>query len=62
LWGKKALEKASFVNKVDNLIVHSSHPSPYSANNGFLGSKPFSKTNDYLIERNIRPIEWNLEK
>ena len=62
LWGKKALEKASFVNKVDNLIVHSSHPSPYSANNGFLGSKPFSKTNDYLIEHDIIPIEWNLEK
>ena len=60
LWGRKALEKANFINKNDNLIIQSSHPSPYSANNGFFGSKPFSKANEYLIKHNINPIEWNL--
>ncbi len=59
-WGKKALEKANFVNEKDNLIIHSSHPSPYSAYNGFFGSKPFSKTNEYLRKHNIKTIDWDL--
>ena len=60
LWGKKALEKANFVNEKDNLIIHSPHPSPYSACNGFFGSKPFSKTNEYLRKHNIKTIDWDL--
>ena len=60
LWGKKALEKANFVNEKDNLIIHSPHPSPYSAYNGFFGSKPFSKTNQYLRKHNIKTIDWDL--
>ncbi len=60
LWGKKAQEKGNFINKYDNLIIQSSHPSPYSANNGFFGSKPFSRTNEYLIKYKIDPIKWNL--
>ena len=46
----------SFVNEKDNLIIHSSHPSPYSACNGFFGSKPFSKTNEYLRKHNLMKI------
>ncbi len=60
LWGKKAQEKGNFINKYNNLIIQSSHPSPYSANNGFFGSRPFSKTNEYLIKYKINPIQWNL--
>ena len=58
LWGKQAQEKASIINKVNNKVIMSAHPSPYSANNGFFGSKPFSKTNDYLINTNQSIINW----
>ena len=45
LWGKKAQEKVSSINLQDNSVIKSAHPSPFSANNGFFGSKPFSKVN-----------------
>ena len=60
LWGKKAQEKGHFLDKSHHLILKSAHPSPYSANNGFLGSKPFSKTNHYLKSNNIKEIDWDL--
>lgn len=60
LWGKKAQEKGHFLDKNRHLILKSAHPSPYSANNGFLGSKPFSKTNYYLNSNNIKEIDWDL--
>ena len=60
LWGKKAQEKGHFLDKNRHLILKSAHPSPYSANNGFLGSKPFSKTNHYLKSSNIKEIDWDL--
>lgn len=60
LWGKKAQEKGHFLDKNRHLILKSAHPSPYSANNGFLGSRPFSKTNHYLNSNNIKEIDWDL--
>ena len=60
LWGKKAQEKGHFINTKNHLIIKSTHPSPYSANNGFFGSKPFSKTNIYLKKNNIQEINWDL--
>ena len=60
LWGKKAQEKGTFLNGNTNLIIKSAHPSPYSAASGFFDSKPFSKTNEYLISNNISPINWEL--
>ena len=60
LWGKKAQEKGRFLNREHHLIIESAHPSPFSAYNGFFGSKPFSKTNDYLNNHNIEPIDWQL--
>ncbi len=60
LWGKKAQEKTKIINSRFNLIITSSHPSPFSAHKSFFGSKPFSKTNDYLEKNNIKPICWNL--
>ena len=60
LWGKKAQEKGHFIDSDRHMIIKSTHPSPYSANNGFLGSKPFSRTNQYLKKNNIKEIDWYL--
>lgn len=58
LWGKFAQEKASLIDASKHLILTSAHPSPYSASNGFFGSKHFSKTNAYLKAHAIEPIDW----
>ena len=60
LWGRKAQEKCNFIDKNNHLLLESAHPSPFSAHNGFFGSKPFSKTNNYLKQKNIEPIDWQL--
>ena len=60
LWGNFAKEKIKFINNPKHLIITSTHPSPFSCNNGFFGSKPFSKTNEFLIKNNIKPIDWKL--
>lgn len=60
LWGKKAQEKGHFIDSDRHMIIKSTHPSPFSANNGFLGSKPFSRTNQYLKKNNIKEIDWYL--
>ena len=60
LWGKNAHDKMEFINPNKHLIIKSVHPSPLSATRGFFGSKPFSKTNEYLLANNKNPIDWNL--
>jgi uracil-DNA glycosylase len=60
LWGKFAQEKASLIDAKKHYILKSVHPSPLSAKNGFFGSRPFSKINDYLVKHNIDPIDWAL--
>ena len=60
LWGKKAQEKISIIDESKHKILKSTHPSPYSANNGFFGSQPFSKTNFFLESKNIDKINWKL--
>ena len=60
LWGKKAQEKISLIDESKHKILKSTHPSPYSANNGFFGSQPFSKTNFFLESKNIDKINWKL--
>ena len=60
LWGQKAQDKCHFIDANKNLVIKSSHPSPYSAHAGFLGSKPFSRANNYLKDRGIDPIDWDL--
>ena len=60
LWGKKAQDKGDFINTDKHFIVKSSHPSPFSANRGFLGSRPFSRANSYLKKNNIDPIDWSI--
>ena len=58
LWGNFAQKKELFIKSNKHLILKSSHPSPLSAYNGFLGCKHFSKTNDYLTKNNIKEIRW----
>ena len=61
LWGSNARSKKQFINNPKHLIVESVHPSPLSAYNGFFGSKPFSKTNNFLVANNITPIDWQIK-
>ena len=60
LWGSNARSKKSLIDNPKHLILESVHPSPLSAYNGFFGSKPFSKTNDFLIKNNVEPINWQI--
>ncbi len=60
LWGNYARAKKSLITNPNHYVIESSHPSPYSANNGFFGSRPFSRANNFLKSKNIKPIDWNL--
>ncbi len=62
LWGAYAQRKAAFVDRQRHLVVASAHPSPLSAHNGFFGSRPFSKANEFLVARGQEPIDWTLPK
>lgn len=61
LWGSYARNKRSLITNPIHYIIESPHPSPFSARNGFFGSKPFSKTNKFLKEHNIKEIDWRVE-
>lgn len=58
LWGNYAKAKGVSIDRSKHLVIESAHPSPFSAANGFFGSKPFSKTNTYLKAHNKKPIDW----
>ena len=60
LWGSNARSKKQFITNNKHLILESVHPSPLSAFNGFFGSRPFSKTNQFLIDNNLKPIDWQI--
>ena len=60
LWGNFAKSKKSLITNPKHLILDSSHPSPFSCHYGFFGSKPFSKTNDFLRKNNIKEINWTI--
>ena len=57
-WGSYARSKKVLIKNTKHLIIESVHPSPLSAHRGFFGSKPFSKTNEFLSKNNIEPINW----
>lgn len=61
LWGKFAQSKEELITNDRHLIIKSAHPSPFAAHRGFFGSRPFSKTNDFLQKNNIKPIDWQIE-
>lgn len=56
LWGNYARSKKALIK--NNFIIESAHPSPFSAYNGFFGSKPFSKCNNYLKSKGLEEIKW----
>ncbi len=62
LWGNFAKEKKALISNPKHLVLTSAHPSPFSANYGFFGSKPFSKTNEFLIQNSEKPIDWDINK
>lgn len=58
LWGRDACSKKPLINQTKHLILESAHPSPLSAHAGFFGSRPFTKTNEFLKENDLKPIIW----
>ncbi|PIR82225.1 uracil-DNA glycosylase [Candidatus Kaiserbacteria bacterium CG10_big_fil_rev_8_21_14_0_10_59_10] len=58
LWGNYAKAKGIHIDRTKHLVIESAHPSPFSAAGGFFGSKPFSRTNAYLLEHGKKPIDW----
>ena len=61
LWGNFARSKKNLITNPIHFVIESAHPSPLSARRGFFGSKPFSKTNEFLKKNNIKEINWNIE-
>jgi uracil-DNA glycosylase len=61
LWGTAAQKKGSSIDPKKHLILSAPHPSPLSAHRGFLGCRHFSKTNSYLVQHKIPPINWRIE-
>lgn len=60
LWGKPAQNKKKMLNNPKHLILEAPHPSPLSSYRGFFGSKPFSKTNEFLVKNGENPIDWEI--
>jgi len=58
LWGAYAQKKEFLIDQSKHLVIKSAHPSPFSADRGFFGSRPFSKTNEYLKSHGLGEINW----
>ena len=58
LWGAYAQKKVELIDEKKHLVLKAAHPSPYAADRGFFGSRPFSKTNDSLRQHGLEPISW----
>ena len=58
LWGAYARRKGTILDRARHCVIESAHPSPLSAHNGFFGSRPFARANEYLVSKGIAPIEW----
>ena len=61
LWGTYARNKKELITNPQHYVIESPHPSPFSARTGFFGSKPFSKTNEFLKSKGIKEINWRVE-
>lgn len=61
LWGNFAKSKKTLITNPQHLIIESSHPSPFSCNYGFFGSRPFSKTNNFLRKNGIQEIDFTIK-
>ena len=58
LWGAYAGKKSELIDERKHLVIKSVHPSPFAADKGFFGSKPFSKANAWLVEHRLAPVKW----
>jgi uracil-DNA glycosylase len=58
LWGAYAQKKSALIDTSKHLIVKSAHPSPFAADKGFFGSRPFSQTNAWLEQHGEESIVW----
>jgi uracil-DNA glycosylase len=58
LWGAYAGKKSELIDERKHLVIKSVHPSPFAADKGFFGSKPFSKANAWLAEHRLAPVKW----
>ena len=61
LWGSPARAKKKLLTNPKHLVLEAPHPSPLSSYRGFFGSRPFSKTNEFLLRHGIEPIDWQIE-
>lgn len=61
LWGNPARKKKELIDADRHHIIESVHPSPLSASRGFLGSRPFSKANDWLSRHGREPVDWKVQ-
>ena len=61
LWGAFARSKKKYITNPKHLVIESPHPSPFSPSYGFFGSKPFSRTKNFLIQNHIPPIDWTIK-
>ena len=60
LWGSFAHQKQELIDQTKHYVLKAAHPSPYSADKGFFGCRHFSKTNEYLVQQKLDPIDWKL--
>lgn len=60
LWGRNAQAKRSMIDANRHCVIESPHPSPFSAHQGFFGSRPFSRANGFLIQAGMEPIDWEI--
>ncbi len=61
LWGRNAQAKESMLNNKKHLVIKTPHPSPLSASRGFMGSRCFSRCNDFLVKNGVEPVDWQIE-
>lgn len=61
LWGNNARAKKELITNNQHFIIESAHPSPFSANKGFFGTRPFSRANNFLKTIGAEPIDWQIE-
>lgn len=57
-WGNHAQKKGAFIDRSRHLVIESSHPSPLAARHGFIGSRPFSKANQFLESKGMKAVDW----
>ncbi|PVE24628.1 uracil-DNA glycosylase [Microvirga sp. KLBC 81] len=61
LWGGPARKRAALVDRKKHLVLEAGHPSPLNRLNDFKGTRPFSRTNAWLVEKGLKPIDWRLD-